>query len=588
MFLNLNNVPNATNGLGNTNLKSLYPLQVMASRLALVFMLGFGISSSAYSLEIIDLGPNITPKDINNNGTVVGSKITDSTKPWASLEAFRWTRSGGYETLNSVYSVANAINDNEQIAGDTRTNPGQPQVPFSYFGNTLNVIGTGTDQTAQGINQLGQIAGSQEKINPFGRPANGENPAIYDLNTQSWSVADITTFYPRGRVQGVYAGRMRLIGINDSGIAIGNETRSGLIYSDRPFILLPDTQTAEFLPVGVGSQITAINNQNHMVGGQGSRFTNSRARAIYGRAFFYDYNNADFVDLGTLSEAETSVSRANDINESDQVVGTSTLFTYKDPNNLWSVIAERTTHAFIWENGAMTDLNDLIPPNTGWVLVSATAINDNGDILGLGINNGVTHGYVLDAGSIGQPPATVNQAPVANVNTDITSGDVTLTVNFIGSNSYDSDGSVVDYSWDFGDGSVSNAANPSHNYTNSGQFTTILTVTDNEGKTNSASTIITVTDPNTGSVDKLSVKNAIYNSKRKRIRISATSDAAPGSENITVIAVTNGVERRLGTLRWETRRQDYRKVFKRVRVAPDSIILHSDQGGTVTHLVWIR
>jgi probable HAF family extracellular repeat protein len=363
----------------------------IAGHLVLVFMLGVGVSSSAYSLEIIDLGPDITPKDINNNGTVVGAKITDKTKPWTSLEAFRWTRSGGYETLDSVYSIANAINDNEQIVGNTRTALGSPMVAFSYNGNTFNSIGT--EHTAQGINQLGQVAGSQVKINPCGRRANGTNPAIYDLNTQSWSVADITTFRSRGRRKCIYAGLMRLTDINDSGIAIGNRTFSGLINTIQPFILPPDVQAAEFFPVPYGGTAAAINNLNHIVGRTGSRFLGFKSsRTVYNHAYFYDYNNADFVDLGTLSGAVDSVSSASDINESDQVVGSSTLFEVVNTR-----LVPGIAHAFIWENGTMTDLNDLIPPNTGWVLVSATAINDNGDIVGLGIKNGVTRGYVLDA-----------------------------------------------------------------------------------------------------------------------------------------------------------------------------------------------
>jgi probable HAF family extracellular repeat protein len=502
--------------------------------LVLVFMLGLGVNSSAYSMEIIDLGPGIIPKDINNNGTVVGAKAKSNP---LSLEAFRWTSSGGYEILNGV--SANAINDNEQIVGNTNTATFSiiGAGAFSYDGTTFNSIGT--EQTAQGINQLGQIAGSQVKINPCGRRANGTNPAIYDLNTQSWSVADITTFRSRGRRKCIYAGLMRLTDINDSGIAIGNRTFSGLINTIQPFILPPDVQAAEFFPVPYGGTAAAINNLNHIVGRTGSRFLGFKSsRTVYNHAYFYDYNNADFVDLGTLSGAVDSVSSASDINESDQVVGSSTLFEVVNTR-----LVPGIAHAFIWENGTMTDLNDLIPPNTGWVLVSATAINDNGDIVGLGIKNGVTRGYVLDAGSIGQPdPAPVNQAPVANVNADVTSGDVTLTVNFTGSDSYDPDGSVVDYRWDFGDGSVSNAVNPSHSYTSPGQFTTTLTVTDDGGKTNSASTIITVTDSYVGcisnciTVSKITLKYKAKSSKIKgRIWLSDENNNSIKSANVHAV-----------------------------------------------------
>ncbi len=49
------------------------------------------------------------------------------------------------------------------------------------------------------------------------------------------------------------------------------------------------------------------------------------------------------------------------------------------------------------------------------------------------------------------------------------------------------------YSWDFGDGSSSSLQNPSHTYTQSGNFTAILTVIDNQGSEESESTIVSVT-----------------------------------------------------------------------------------------------
>ncbi len=46
-------------------------------------------------------------------------------------------------------------------------------------------------------------------------------------------------------------------------------------------------------------------------------------------------------------------------------------------------------HAAIWANGKVTDLNTLLPPGTtGWDLIEATAINDNGDIAGIAAHDG--------------------------------------------------------------------------------------------------------------------------------------------------------------------------------------------------------
>jgi len=42
------------------------------------------------------------------------------------------------------------------------------------------------------------------------------------------------------------------------------------------------------------------------------------------------------------------------------------------------------------------------------------------------------------------------------------------------------------YSWDFGDGGSSDASNPSHRYDEAGTYAVALTVTDDEGETDTA------------------------------------------------------------------------------------------------------
>ena len=64
--------------------------------------------------------------------------------------------------------------------------------------------------------------------------------------------------------------------------------------------------------------------------------------------------------------------------------------------------------------------------------------------------------------------------------------------------STDSDGSVVSWSWDFGDGNTSTDQNPVHNYAAYGTYSVSLTVTDNEGATDNTSQDVTLTDPGSG------------------------------------------------------------------------------------------
>ncbi|MFA3877818.1 beta-propeller fold lactonase family protein [Streptomyces sp. MMCC 100] len=75
---------------------------------------------------------------------------------------------------------------------------------------------------------------------------------------------------------------------------------------------------------------------------------------------------------------------------------------------------------------------------------------------------------------------TPNQGPVAEVDTVDTPD---LTGVFSASDSSDSDGSVVSYHWDFGDGTIRTTRTPetSHTFTKAGSRTVTVTVTDNEG-----------------------------------------------------------------------------------------------------------
>jgi PKD repeat protein len=91
----------------------------------------------------------------------------------------------------------------------------------------------------------------------------------------------------------------------------------------------------------------------------------------------------------------------------------------------------------------------------------------------------------------------LNHPPVAIAQASTSSGTAPLAVNFTGSGSSDTDGSIQSYQWAFGDGGTASTANPSHTYTTGGNYTAKLIVTDNDGATGQATVNITVTGATT-------------------------------------------------------------------------------------------
>ena len=105
-------------------------------------------------------------------------------------------------------------------------------------------------------------------------------------------------------------------------------------------------------------------------------------------------------------------------------------------------------------------------------------------------NNVATSNWVSVTIS-GTPAAKValaNEAPTA-LFTSTVAGRV---VSVVGSGSGDPDGSIVTYTWAFGDGATATGATASHTYATAGTRTVKLTVTDNAGATGTVSHAVTV------------------------------------------------------------------------------------------------
>jgi PKD repeat protein len=75
-----------------------------------------------------------------------------------------------------------------------------------------------------------------------------------------------------------------------------------------------------------------------------------------------------------------------------------------------------------------------------------------------------------------------NKPPVAGLVISPSSGAAPLDVTASGSTSTDPDGTIASYAWDFGDGGSGSGVQVQHSFTNPGEYTVTLTVTDDGGK----------------------------------------------------------------------------------------------------------
>ena len=96
-------------------------------------------------------------------------------------------------------------------------------------------------------------------------------------------------------------------------------------------------------------------------------------------------------------------------------------------------------------------------------------------VIGVGVLSGCNEESV---------PSLIKKSPIASASADPMFGVPPLTVSFTGSGN-DTDGEIVSYEWDFGDGNTSTLQNPSHTFISEGTYNVILVVTDNDGLTGS-------------------------------------------------------------------------------------------------------
>jgi probable HAF family extracellular repeat protein len=128
------------------------------------------------------------------------------------------------------------------------------------------------------------------------------------------------------------------------------------------------------LPLHDSSTAVALNAAGEVAGWSGAGTAGADTEST--AALWFE---GEVESLGKLQGDASS--RALGINDKGQVVG-------------WSGISG-SSRAFLWQNGRLMDLNSLLPPQSEWILVEATDINNFGMITGTGLKYGEIRAFVL-------------------------------------------------------------------------------------------------------------------------------------------------------------------------------------------------
>ena len=286
-----------------------------------------------------------------------------------------------YTLTELPFFSAYGLNEAGQVAGVEGTSDGEHA--FLWDSGVLTDLGRGR---AFAINQATQVVGYSYVPSPFRHAVLWQDGVMTDLGTLGGVVSGAYGINNVGQVVGMaeppqgsaHAFLWQNGVMTDLGTLDGNGSKANAINDAGQVVgagTVGPLQHAFFWENGVmtdvgalgdwdNSEATAINNAGHFVGWS----TNS------------DFDGSEFQpffsDGGPLTAIGPKDSAAFGINDADQVVG---YMPGAGPFNI-------RHHAFLYADGVLTDLNTLIPPDSGFILEEAHGITNDGLITGIGFD----------------------------------------------------------------------------------------------------------------------------------------------------------------------------------------------------------
>ena len=336
--------------------------------------------------------------------------------PWRLTAASRPNQFGPKAGVSphSLYTVTDlgeltsgdlALNDSGQVAGTT-SGPGSQtsaRIWSSGLSEALGALPKHHASLAYGLNRWGQVAaasynlpgrgraflwdGSRHRLGSLPGYPYSEARAVNDSG-QAAGIAE-TGGHDRWRAQIAHAffwasGRMTDLGtlggaysyaygLNNSGVVVGKADTS-VFGQTHAFTWADDTMQDLGTLGGANSLAYQINDAGMVVGYSETGDGETR------HAFLY--TDGQMRDLGALPDLPESIAYA--VNGAGDAVGGAS----PAPD-------VPSTRALLWRSGQAIDLNRLLPPNSGWTLEEARAINDRGQVAGQGHFHGQARAFLL-------------------------------------------------------------------------------------------------------------------------------------------------------------------------------------------------